>query len=179
MLKIRLSRGGRKKLPFYRILVTENTSPRDSNFIEKLGTFNPLVPKDSENRIAIKKDRVEHWLSVGARPTEKLAKFFIALGVEGAEKYAPTYKPKAKGTGLKKKALKRLETEAEAKAAAIEAQKAEAEAAKAEAEAAKVAAEEAKAAEAAKTAEEETKAEEVTTEEAPVNSEDKKEEEKS
>lgn len=172
MLKIRLSRGGRKKLPFYRILVTENTSPRDSNFIEKLGTFNPLVPKDSENRIAIKKDRVEHWLSVGARPTEKLAKFFIALGVEGAEKYAPTYKPKAKGTGLKKKALKRLETEAEAKAAAIEAQKAEA-------EAAKVAAEEAKAAEAAKTAEEETKAEEVATEEAPVNSEDKKEEEKS
>lgn len=145
MLKIRLSRGGRKALPFYRILVTNITSPRDSKFLEKIGTHNPLLANDDANRTSINKERAEYWLSVGAQPTEKVAKFLIALGVKGADKYAPTYKPKAKGEGLKKKALEKLEKEKEAAAEA-------AEAAKAEAEAAKVAAEEAKAA-AAKEAE--------------------------
>lgn len=139
MLKIRLSRGGRKALPFYRILVTNITSPRDSKFLEKIGTHNPLLANDDANRTTINKERAEYWLSVGAQPTEKVAKFLIALGVKGAEKYAPTYEPKAKGVGLKKKALEKLAKEKEAAAEA-------AEAAKAEAEAAKVAAEEAKAA---------------------------------
>lgn len=135
MLKIRLSRGGRKKLPFYRILATNSTSPRDSKFLEKLGTYNPLLPKDSESRVTINKERVEYWLSVGAQPSEKVAKFLIALGVKGAEKYVPNFKPKQKGEGLKKKALEKLEKEKEAKAAAeAEKQAAEANAAEASAE---------------------------------------------
>jgi len=108
MLKIRLARGGRKKSPYYRILVTEVTSPRDSNFIEKVGTYNPLLAKDSDNRVTIKKDRIEYWLSVGAQPSEKVAKFLIALAVKGSEKYAPKFQPKAKGSNLKKKALEKL-----------------------------------------------------------------------
>lgn len=122
MIKIRLSRGGRNKLPFYRILATNCTSPRDSKFLEKLGTYNPLLSESDENRVTINKERVEHWLSVGAQPTEKVAKFLIALGVKGAEKYQPNFKPKAKGTNLKKKAADKLakeqEAAAEAKAAA-------------------------------------------------------------
>ena len=113
MLKIRLARGGRKKSPYYRMLVTEVTSPRDSNFIEKVGTYNPLLSKDNENRVTIKKDRIEYWLSVGAQPSEKVAKFLIALGVKGAEKYAPKYQSKAKGSNLKKKALEKLEKQKE------------------------------------------------------------------
>jgi small subunit ribosomal protein S16 len=120
MLKIRLSRGGRKNLPFYRILVTNITSPRDSKFLEKLGTYNPLSAKDKEDRITINKERAEHWLSVGAKPTEKVAKFLVALGVKGAEKHKPNFKPKKKGDGLKKKALEKLKKETEAKAAATE-----------------------------------------------------------
>ena len=126
MLKIRLSRGGRKKLPYYRILVTNATSPRDSKFLEKIGTYNPLLADEKENRITIDKERAEHWLSVGAQPTEKVAKFLLALGVKGAEKFAPNFKPKNKGEGLKKKALARVAKEKEAAAAAeAEAPKAE------------------------------------------------------
>ncbi len=118
MLKIRLSRGGRKKVPFYRILVTNSTSPRDSKFLEKIGTYNPLLADDKENRVTVDKERTEYWLSVGARPTEKIAKFLIALGVKGAEKYKPNFKPKTKGTSLKKRALEKLAKEKEAADAA-------------------------------------------------------------
>lgn len=115
MLKIRLSRGGRKKLPFYRILATNATSPRDSKFLEKLGTYNPLLAKDDAKRVTINKERAEYWLSVGAKPTEKVAKFLVELGVQGAEKHQPNFKPKEKGEGLKKKALARVAKEKEAK----------------------------------------------------------------
>ncbi len=118
MIKIRLSRGGRKAVPFYRILATNSTSPRDSKFLEKLGTYNPLLGDSDEKRVTIDKERIEHWLSVGAQPTDKVAKFLIALGVKGAEKYAPTFKPKAKGSNLKKKAADKLAKEQEAAAAA-------------------------------------------------------------
>ncbi len=130
MLKIRLARGGRKKSPYYRILVTEVTSPRDSNFIEKVGTYNPLLAKDSSERVIIKKDRVEYWLSVGAQPSEKVSKFLISLGVKGAEKYKPKYEAKVKGSNLKKKALEKLQKEKELKAKAEEEAKAKAEAEK-------------------------------------------------
>ena len=126
MLKIRLSRGGRKKLPYYRILVTNATSPRDSKFLEKIGTYNPLLADEKENRITVDKERAEHWLSVGAQPTEKVAKFLLALGVKGAEKFVPNFKPKNKGEGLKKKALARVAKEKEAANAAAEAAAAEA-----------------------------------------------------
>lgn len=165
MLKIRLSRGGRKKLPFYRILVTNATSPRDSKFLEKVGTYNPLLAKDNENRITINKERIEYWLSVGAKPTEKVAKFLIALGVKGAEKHVPNFKPKQKGEGLKKKALAKIEKEKEAAAAAAEAAAAEAEAKAAEAAAAKEAEAAAAAAPAAEEAPSEAPAAEETAKE--------------
>jgi small subunit ribosomal protein S16 len=132
MLKIRLSRGGRKKLPYYRILVTNSTSPRDSKFLEKIGTYNPLLADEKENRITVDKERAEHWLSVGAQPTEKVAKFLLALGVKGAEKFVPNFKPKNKGEGLKKKALARVAKEKEAADAAAAESAAAAEAPKAE-----------------------------------------------
>ncbi len=131
MLKIRLSRGGRTNLPFYRILVTNITSPRDSKFLEKIGTYNPLLADDKENRVTVDKARAEYWLSVGAQPTEKVAKFLVALGVQGAEKYAPSFKPKNKGEGLKKKALDKLAKEKEAAEAVVAANLAAEEAASA------------------------------------------------
>ncbi len=118
MLKIRLARGGRKKLPYYRIVATNSTSPRDSKFIEKLGTYNPLLEKSNENRVVINKERVEYWLSVGARPSDKVAKFLRDLGCAGAEKHQPSFNPKKKGEGLKKKALEKLEAQKEAEAEA-------------------------------------------------------------
>lgn len=114
MIKIRLSRGGRTNLPYYRILVTNSTSPRDSKFLEKIGTYNPLLGDTDEKRVTVDKERAEYWLSVGAQPTEKVAKFLINLGVKGAEKYKPDFKPKAKGSNLKKKAQEKLNKEIEA-----------------------------------------------------------------
>jgi small subunit ribosomal protein S16 len=131
MLKIRLARGGRTGLPYYRILVTNATSPRDSKFLEKIGTYNPLLADDKENRVTVNKERAEYWLSVGAQPTEKVAKFLIALGVKGADKYTPNFEPKAKGSNLKKKAAAKVAKEKEAADAII----AEAAAAKAASEA--------------------------------------------
>jgi small subunit ribosomal protein S16 len=121
MIKIRLSRGGRTNLPYYRILATNSTSPRDSKFLEKLGTYNPLLGDTDEKRVTIDKERAEYWLSVGAQPTEKVAKFLINLGVKGAEKYKPDFKPKAKGSNLKKKAQEKLNKEIEASKAKEEA----------------------------------------------------------
>ena len=112
MLKIRLSRGGRTGVPFYRILVTNSTSPRDSKFLEKVGTYNPLV-SDDEKKLSINKERVEYWLSVGAQPTERVASFLIKLGVKGSEAYKPKFQPKNKGSNLKKRALEKAKKEAE------------------------------------------------------------------
>ncbi len=131
MIKIRLARGGRKNVPFYRIVATNSTSPRDSKFLEKLGTYNPLANDSDEKKIVIDKERIEHWLSVGAVPSERVAKFLIALGVKGAAKHKPDFKPKKTGDNLKKKALEKIKLATEAAAAAAE---------KAEAETAKVAA---------------------------------------
>jgi small subunit ribosomal protein S16 len=114
MIKIRLSRGGRANLPYYRILVTNSQSPRDSKFLEKLGTYNPTLADSSEKRITINQERAEYWLSVGAQPSEKVAKFLINLGVKGAEKYKPNFKPKDKGSNLKKKAQEKLNKQLEA-----------------------------------------------------------------
>ena len=74
-LKIRLSRGGAKKQPFYRIVVADSRSPRDGRFIERLGTYNPMVAKDSENRITLKEERIKYWLSQGAKPSDRVARF--------------------------------------------------------------------------------------------------------
>lgn len=114
MLKIRLARVGRKNLPFYHIVVSQNTSPRDSNFLEKLGTYDPLV-EDEKQKVVIKKERAEYWISVGAQPTEKVSKFLITQGVKDADKYKPSFKLKNKGDNLKKKALEKLKREQEEK----------------------------------------------------------------
>lgn len=122
-LKIRLSRGGSKKRPFYRVVIADSRSPRDGRFIEKIGTYNPLLPKDSEERVKIDEERVKHWLSVGARPTDRVHRFLDAAGLL-----------KREARNNPQKALpgkKRQEREEAARIAAEEA----AEAAKAEAEA--------------------------------------------
>ena len=80
-VKIRLSRGGAKKRPHYSIVVADSRMPRDGRFLEKLGTFNPLLPKDSEDRVRMDLERVQHWLSQGAQPTDRIARFLEAAGL--------------------------------------------------------------------------------------------------
>ena len=79
---IRLARGGAKKRPYYRIVVANSRSPRDGAFIEKIGSYNPLLAKDDANRVIIDADRAKHWLSVGAQPTDRVARFLDAAGVK-------------------------------------------------------------------------------------------------
>ena len=74
-LKIRLSRGGAKKRPFYRIVVADSRSPRDGRFIERLGTYNPMVPKNNDERVVLKEERIKYWLSQGAKPSDRVARF--------------------------------------------------------------------------------------------------------
>ncbi|QPC42338.1 30S ribosomal protein S16 [Kaustia mangrovi] len=80
-LKIRLSRGGTKKRPVYRIVVADSRSPRDGRYIEKLGNYNPLLPKDHAERVVFDTDRVQHWLGVGATPTDRVHRFLDAAGL--------------------------------------------------------------------------------------------------
>jgi small subunit ribosomal protein S16 len=81
-VKIRLARGGAKKKPYYRVVVANSTAPRDGDFIEKIGVYHPLLAKTDTARIILKKDRVSYWLSKGAQPTDKVAKFIAEAGVE-------------------------------------------------------------------------------------------------
>ena len=81
-VSIRLTRGGSKKRPYYKIVVADARSPRDGRFIEKLGTYNPLLAKDDEKRVILDADRAKHWLSVGAQPTDRVARFLDAAGVK-------------------------------------------------------------------------------------------------
>jgi small subunit ribosomal protein S16 len=80
-LKIRLARAGTKKRPFYHIVIADARSPRDGRFIEKLGTFNPLLAKDAENRVVLDTERAKHWLSHGAKATDRVARFLDAAGL--------------------------------------------------------------------------------------------------
>ena len=148
-LKIRLARAGAKKRPFYRIVVADSRCPRDGRYIEKIGTFNPLLPRDSAERVNFNEDRAKHWLSHGALPTDRVLRFFDAAGL---------MKREARNNPDKgKPGKKRIERE-EAKAAA------EVEKAKAAEEAKKAAAEAA----AAPPPEPEPAAEEPAAEEAPA-----------
>ena len=80
-MKIRLARGGSKKRPFYRIVAADSRMPRDGRFIEKLGTYNPLLPKDSEERVKMDLERVQYWLGQGAQTTDRVSRFLEAAGV--------------------------------------------------------------------------------------------------
>ena len=79
-MKIRLARGGSKKRPFYAIVAADSRMPRDGRFIEKLGTYNPMLPKDSEERVKMNMERVKHWLGEGAQPTDRVARMLEAAG---------------------------------------------------------------------------------------------------
>jgi small subunit ribosomal protein S16 len=128
--KIRLARGGSKKRPFYRIVIADERAPRDGNFIEKIGNFNPMVPKDHKERVVISKERAEHWLKVGAQPTDRVQRILSDLGLMEA----PKVTEKTKKHLPKAKAQERIKAKEEAALKAEEAAKAAAEAAKAEAE---------------------------------------------
>ena len=80
-LKIRLARGGAKKRPFYSIVVADARSPRDGRFIEKLGTYNPMLERSHADRVTLKDERIKHWLGVGAQPTERVARFLGDAGL--------------------------------------------------------------------------------------------------
>lgn len=80
-MKIRLARGGSKKRPHYAIVAADSRMPRDGRFIEKLGTYAPMLPKDSEDRVKMDMERVQHWLDHGAQPTDRIARFLEAAGV--------------------------------------------------------------------------------------------------
>lgn len=160
-LKIRLSRGGAKKRPYYRIVVADSRKARDGRFIERIGTYNPMLEKDSADRVVIDVERAKHWLSHGATPSDRVARFLGAADVipMPAQKSNPEKaKPKAKAQERLQEAADAAEAAAEAAKAAAEAPAEEAAPEEAPAEDAPVeeaAAEEAPAEEAA--AEEETK----------------------
>jgi small subunit ribosomal protein S16 len=115
-MKIRLARGGAKKRPYYHIVAADSRMPRDGRFKERLGTYNPLLPKDSEERVKMDMERVQYWLGQGAQPTDRVARWLEAAGV----------RPKTERANMKKaepgeKMKKRAEEKAEKRKAAEEA----------------------------------------------------------
>lgn len=139
-VKIRLARGGTKKRPFYRIVAADVRSPRDGKFIEKLGTFNPLLAKDNAERLIIDLEKVKEWMAKGARPSERMEKILVAAGaIEPITDFASKPKKAVKTPGKQNRAEERAKAEEEAKNAPAEeapAEEAAAEEAPAEAEAA-------------------------------------------
>ena len=148
-LAIRLARGGAKKRPYYRIVVADSRAARDGRFIEKLGTYNPLLAKDSPDRVKLDADRISHWLSVGAQPSDRVLRFLDAAGIK--ERAARNNPKKAEpGEKAKERVEERAKRAADAEAAAAEAAAAPAE----------------------EPAAEETVAEEVAAEQAPADTAD-------
>jgi|SRR5690606_24321580 len=130
-VRIRLARGGTKKRPFYRIVATDSRDPRDGRFLEKLGTYNPILPSDNPERVVLREERLRYWLGVGAKPSDRVARFLDAAGItQNATRW--------RGTGKRAQeiAAKKAEAEAEAAAAAPAAGSAPAAEAAPEAEAA-------------------------------------------
>ena len=127
MLKIRLARGGTKKRPFYSIVVADSHSPRDGRFIEKVGTYNPLLKRDDPNRVTLKIETIQEWIRKGAQPTDRVARFLSQAGlVEWAhgnnpKKAVPGKKAQERAAEKAQKEADRLEAEAAARAEAAEA----------------------------------------------------------
>src|SRR5207253_1318490 len=116
-LAIRLTRGGAKKRPYYRIVVADSRAPRDGRFIEKLGSYNPLLAKDSPERVKLDAERISHWLSVGAQPSDRVLRFLDAAGIR--ERTARNNPQKAEpGEKAKERVEQRAAKEAEAAEAA-------------------------------------------------------------
>ncbi len=156
-LTIRLARGGAKKRPFYRIVVADKARSRDGRFVERIGHYNPMLSKDDPNRVQFDGERAKHWISVGAKPSERVQKFFANAGLMEA----PVIREQSKKHLPKAKAQERAAAAEEATKAAAEAAAAEAEAPAEEAPVEEAAAEEVPA--------EEAPAEEAPAEEAPVD----------
>jgi small subunit ribosomal protein S16 len=121
-MKIRLARGGTKKRPFYRIVATDSRMPRDGRFLEKLGIYNPLLAKDSEDRIKMDLDRVKHWLDQGAQPTDRVARFLEAAGVIPAKTRSNPNKAQPGKKAKERAAEKEAKAAAAAEAAAAPAE---------------------------------------------------------
>lgn len=134
-IALRLSRGGAKKRPYYRIVAADNRAPRDGKYLEQIGTYNPLLAKDDPARIKLDEERARHWLSVGAQPSDRVARFLDAAGImertarNNPQKGEPGEKARERA---EEKAEKAREAEEAAKAAAAEASEAPAEEAPAE-----------------------------------------------
>jgi len=116
-LKIRLSRGGAKKRPFYKIVLADARSPRDGKFLERLGTYNPMLPQDHAERLVLKEERIKHWLSMGAQPTDRVARFFANAGYI-AQKARPEQNKQGAPKAKAQERLKEQEKAREAAAAA-------------------------------------------------------------
>jgi small subunit ribosomal protein S16 len=119
MLKIRLARGGAKKRPYYSIVVADSHSPRDGRFIEKVGSYNPLLKKDDPNRVVLKVERIQEWIGKGAQPTDRVAR---ELSKQGLAQWSASNNPKKgePGTKAKERAGERAQREADRAAAAAE-----------------------------------------------------------
>ena len=107
-MKIRLARGGSKKRPYYSIVAADSRKPRDGRFLEKLGTYNPLLPKDDERRVVMDVERVKHWLDHGAQPTDRISRFLEAAGVLDKKDRANLQKAKP-GKKAQERAAQRAE----------------------------------------------------------------------
>jgi small subunit ribosomal protein S16 len=124
---IRLSRGGSKKRPYYRIVVADSRAPRDGKFIERIGSYNPVLPKGDEKRVVLDIDRAKHWVEAGAQPTDRVARFLDAAGVKerkvrnNPNKAEPGQKAKDRAEDRATKAAEAAEAAEAAKAAAAEA----------------------------------------------------------
>ena len=123
-LKIRLSRGGAKKAPFYRLVIADSRSPRDGRFVERVGTHNPRLPHDHAERLVVKEDRIKHWLSVGALPTNRVQRLLSKVGLTEMPKIneqTKKNKPRAKTVERMKEAEGEAKTKSEVSAPAEEA----------------------------------------------------------
>ena len=116
-LKIRLARAGAKKRPYYRIVIADSKSPRDGRYIEKIGTYDPLLPKSGE-RVKLVEERVKHWLGVGAQPTDRVLRFLDAAGMHKRDARSNPQKGQPGKKRIEREEAKRAAAEEKAKAAA-------------------------------------------------------------
>jgi small subunit ribosomal protein S16 len=117
-LKIRLARIGAKKRPYYRIVIADSRSPRDGRYIEKIGTYDPLQPKDSAERVKFVEDRLKHWLGVGAQPTDRVLRFLDVAGIRKRDARSNPNKGQPGKKRIEREEAKKIAAEEKAKAAA-------------------------------------------------------------
>jgi small subunit ribosomal protein S16 len=119
-VKIRLARAGAKKRPYYKLVVANADAPRDGKFLEKVGTYNPMLPKDDENRVILIQDRIKYWMSVGAQPTERVEKFLEKAKLIKASVKRIIKKPVAQTEIADTKSVKNIETQENKEVASTE-----------------------------------------------------------